>query len=473
MANRTALLLAALTLGGCKTATCPRGSQLVGDLCKPIPELCDNVDQDRDGTIDEGLTVVCGSDEGACETGVSTCRAGEWSDCEDGVEPVTELCGDEEDNDCDGEVDEATDEVCNAVDDDCDGMIDEGLFAFGDIQGDVETRFPLSDGSLLYGYESGNTYRLTKLGIDGAAVGEPALTDEQIRAYARGPFVENNIVVFSKVADTLQFSRYETSQDTVVLEQEWHDAPGEGGSIHYEDAVRWGDSRVLALYTQTITVDKVEMNVWRIWDVDLARPSVGKAPVDLSTDLNASALDLASNPSGGLPFLAHREIDDQQIRISQIDTDTGTLVNTTPVAVGSPTLLRAGPDGNVWIFYRDVGGQLIARALDPESLGCPAQLNPCETTINSGGTVGAFNVALGRNEWWIVYGRGRNLHVDRVSMDLRVVSATPEPLDAGSDIEDVSALTAVAGDTGLYVHYRRDRGFVGSYSRAITVACRN
>ena len=77
-------------------------------------EICDGVDNNCDGQIDEGVKNVCGQ-------------------C--GAVPI-EIC-DGVDNDCDGQVDEGVKnacgqcgsvpfEVCDAVDNDCDGQIDEG-----------------------------------------------------------------------------------------------------------------------------------------------------------------------------------------------------------------------------------------------------------------------------------------------------------------------------------------------------------
>jgi MYXO-CTERM domain-containing protein len=67
-------------------------------------EICDGMDNDCDGQVDEDLTRGC---ETACGAGSETCQAGAWVGC-DAPQPQAETC-DGDDNDCDGEVDEAED----------------------------------------------------------------------------------------------------------------------------------------------------------------------------------------------------------------------------------------------------------------------------------------------------------------------------------------------------------------------------
>jgi hypothetical protein len=135
----------------------------------PTPEVCDGLDNDCNGTKDEGLgTTTCG--QGICTTSTDNCIAGVPQTCVPGT-PQVEKCNGVDDS-CNGVVDEGcmcTDgdqqscytgppntqnvgeckngtqicgggtwgpcqgdavpgvETCNAKDDDCDGTIDDGL----------------------------------------------------------------------------------------------------------------------------------------------------------------------------------------------------------------------------------------------------------------------------------------------------------------------------------------------------------
>ena len=90
------------------TVECVAGELGCVGMRLPGPEVCDGGDDDCDGTIDEGdpgAGADCGLEVGQCAFGVTACKAGAI-ECDGGVAAVDELC-DGLDNDCDGAVDEA------------------------------------------------------------------------------------------------------------------------------------------------------------------------------------------------------------------------------------------------------------------------------------------------------------------------------------------------------------------------------
>jgi Notch 1 len=137
------------------------------DMCEPEAETCDNRDNDCDEKIDEGVPPrACGKNAPPCRQGTQACVAGVWStECTGEVKPGREVC-DGVDNDCNGTADEGcdctngefmtcgssnapcrqgrkvctdgswpttcegevkgTNEVCDGMDNDCDGSADTG-----------------------------------------------------------------------------------------------------------------------------------------------------------------------------------------------------------------------------------------------------------------------------------------------------------------------------------------------------------
>jgi hypothetical protein len=79
----------------------------------PVAETCNNVDDDCDGVIDNGVTQGCytgpsgTSGVGVCRAGSQACSAGAWGACTGQVVPGAETCNNLDDN-CNGLVDEGT-----------------------------------------------------------------------------------------------------------------------------------------------------------------------------------------------------------------------------------------------------------------------------------------------------------------------------------------------------------------------------
>lgn len=120
-----------------------------------VEEVCNSFDDNCDGQVDETCdcvppeTQVCytgppGTETNSpCQPGTQTCSGSAefrgWGPCEGEILPSVEVC-DGVDNDCDGDVDERwalgsngcgecvfEETVCDELDDDCDGLVDEGL----------------------------------------------------------------------------------------------------------------------------------------------------------------------------------------------------------------------------------------------------------------------------------------------------------------------------------------------------------
>ncbi|MBN1771988.1 MAG: hypothetical protein JXB32_12035 [Deltaproteobacteria bacterium] len=121
---------------------CDDGNAVAGDgcdpdcgRCVPVAEVCNGLDDDCDGLVDDGLScsLACVTDDdcddGLFCTSVSSCMAGACVVlpdivCDDGDPANTDICEEAADT-CRHESCVPGPELCNGFDDDCDGSIDE------------------------------------------------------------------------------------------------------------------------------------------------------------------------------------------------------------------------------------------------------------------------------------------------------------------------------------------------------------
>ncbi|TNE49879.1 MAG: hypothetical protein EP343_10110 [Deltaproteobacteria bacterium] len=76
----------------------------------PQPEICDGKDNDCNGVVDDGLIRAC---QTKCGNGTERCVAGNWAACSART-PTTETCNDQDD-DCNGQVDDNLSRVCSTA----------------------------------------------------------------------------------------------------------------------------------------------------------------------------------------------------------------------------------------------------------------------------------------------------------------------------------------------------------------------
>ncbi len=98
------------TACGSGTESCEAGAWAACTATTPSAETCNNVDDDCNGRVDDGLSRGCTT---ACGSGTETCAAGRWTGCT-AATPTTETCNNVDD-DCDGSTDEMLTRACSTA----------------------------------------------------------------------------------------------------------------------------------------------------------------------------------------------------------------------------------------------------------------------------------------------------------------------------------------------------------------------
>lgn len=108
--------------GGSSGSSGSGGSGGSGGAC--TPEICNNLDDNCDGQIDENLSRTCQS---SCGSGTQTCASGQWGPCS-ALQPIAcmnyQTCA--MDQECVASCPAAPTETCDLKDDDCNGSCDDG-----------------------------------------------------------------------------------------------------------------------------------------------------------------------------------------------------------------------------------------------------------------------------------------------------------------------------------------------------------
>ena len=157
---------------------CDNGGTRCEGHIGPSEELCDGLDNNCNGTVDEGVAnstaIVCYDGPvgtmavGECRAGVRYCQDGGFDGpCDGEILPVPEVC-DNKDNDCDGEVDEGFDnrgvDIVFVID--ISGSFDD------EIQSMIEGIAPLLDDPITSNFRFG----LSIIGSQNTGGGTPLLT---------------------------------------------------------------------------------------------------------------------------------------------------------------------------------------------------------------------------------------------------------------------------------------------------------